>query len=94
MVPRFEISLILLVAGSTERTHFSVKLDLSTMFSKLCTRDMRGVGEVGMVISGFINKDAFTGCKVKLIVPKQKFIKKIIDIYYKYQAYIHEQKSD
>jgi len=53
---------------------------------------MRGVGEVGMVISGFINKDAFTGCKVKLIVPKQKFIKKIIDIYYQY-PYIHEQKS-
>ena len=72
MVPRFEISLILLVAGSTEQTHFSVKLDLSMRLSRLCTRNMRGVGDVGMVISGFINSDGFTGCKTKLIVvPKQ-----------------------
>ena len=72
MVPRLEISLILLVAGSTEQTHFSVKLDLSMRLSRLCTRNMRGVGDVGMVISGFINSDGFTGCKTKLIVvPKQ-----------------------
>ena len=70
MVPRLEISLIFLVAGRTEQTQRSVSLDLSMRLSRLWTRDWRGVGEVGILCSGLIKRDAFTGYRVKLMLPR------------------------